>query len=206
MFGMMDFRAMRSGLRRGREERLRLLTRGERAFLWSYTILSSLLAPVGVVLLVFGGSAVRGIALVCLFLGLLAMAVPISPFLRARVRRREAGLLAGSAQAGFRQQGIRAGLSQGDCRAPVGSRRRSWVVVDTQRASVRPEPWPTDRLRVSPSPAQDPTWLTGQHRTAKAFLPATRPASRPLRPKTSTRFPEQTPGLQHAGRKDRLRV
>ena len=87
MFGMMDFRAMRSGLRRGREERLRLLTRGERAFLWSYTILSSLLAPVGVVLLVFGGSAVRGIALVCLFLGLLAMAVPISPFLRARVRQ-----------------------------------------------------------------------------------------------------------------------
>jgi hypothetical protein len=87
---------VRSGLRRGREERRRLLTRGERVFAWSYTLLVSLLAPVGVVLLIAGSGAAHGVGIALLVLGLLAMAVPISPLLRARVRRREA-------RAGWRQ-------------------------------------------------------------------------------------------------------
>lgn len=78
---------IRSGLRQGREERRRLLTRGERVFAWSYTMLVSLLAPAGVVLLVFDNGAARGVGIALLVLALLGMAVPISPFLRARVRR-----------------------------------------------------------------------------------------------------------------------
>ncbi len=64
----------------------------------------------------------------------------------------------------------------------------------TQRASVRPGR-PTDRLRVSPSPAQDPTRLTGRHSKRHSFLPTTRPTSRPLRPQTSSRLPEQARGI-----------
>jgi hypothetical protein len=86
----MDLSDIRSGLRRGRAERRRLLTRGERVFARSYTLLASLLVPVAVVLLVVGSGATRGVGIALLVVGLLAMAVPISPFLRARVRRREA--------------------------------------------------------------------------------------------------------------------
>ena len=64
----------------------------------------------------------------------------------------------------------------------------------TQRASVRPGR-PTDRLRVSPSPAQDPTRLTGRHSKRHSFLPTARPTSRPLRPQTSSLLPEQARGL-----------
>lgn len=48
-------------------------------------MLVSLLAPAGVVLLDNG--AARGVGIALLVLALLGMAVPISPFLRARVRR-----------------------------------------------------------------------------------------------------------------------
>jgi Zn-dependent protease with chaperone function len=81
---------IRNGLKRGREERRRVLTTGERVFAWSYTVLSSLLIPAGVVLLLTGSGATHGIGIVLLAIGLLAMAVPISPLLRARVRQREA--------------------------------------------------------------------------------------------------------------------
>jgi hypothetical protein len=67
-----------------------MLTRGERVFAWSYTVLSSLLIPLGVVLLLAGSGATHGIGIALLVIGLLTMAVPISPLLRARVRRREA--------------------------------------------------------------------------------------------------------------------
>jgi hypothetical protein len=43
------------------------------------------------------------------------------------------------------------------------SRRRSSVVADDTTSIGQARAWPTDRLRVSPSPAQDPTRLTGQH-------------------------------------------
>jgi hypothetical protein len=81
---------IRSGLKLGREERRRVLTTGERVFAWSYTVLSSLLIPLGVVLLLAGSGAIHGVGIALLVIGLLAMAVPISPLLRARVRRREA--------------------------------------------------------------------------------------------------------------------
>jgi hypothetical protein len=81
---------IRSTLKRGREERRRVLTTGERVFAWSYTVLSSLLIPVGVVLLLAGSGATHGIGIALLVIGLLTMAVPISPLLRTRVRRREA--------------------------------------------------------------------------------------------------------------------
>jgi len=42
------------------------------------------------VLLLFGSGATHGVGIALLVIGLLAMAVPISPLLRARVRRREA--------------------------------------------------------------------------------------------------------------------
>jgi hypothetical protein len=66
-----------------------MLTRGERVFMWGYTIFVSLLAPIGVGLLVWGSGSAHSVGIVLLFLSLVTMAVPISPFLRARVRRRE---------------------------------------------------------------------------------------------------------------------
>jgi hypothetical protein len=66
------------------------VTRGERVFARSYTLLASLLVPVAIVLLIVGSGAAHGVGIALLVVGLLAMAVPISPFLRARVRRREA--------------------------------------------------------------------------------------------------------------------
>lgn len=81
---------IRSGLRRGRGERRRLLAGRERFFIWSYTLLTSLLVPVGVVLLIVGSGAAHQVGIALLVVGLLTMAVPISPFLKARVRRREA--------------------------------------------------------------------------------------------------------------------
>jgi hypothetical protein len=87
---VMRLSRIRSGLTSGREERRRLLSRGERVFVWSYTLLVSLLAPGGVVLLIIGSGVAHGLGIALLVAGLLAMAVPISLLLRARVRRREA--------------------------------------------------------------------------------------------------------------------
>lgn len=70
--------------------RRRLRTRGERIVVWSYTVIVSLFAPAGVVLLMWGSGAARSVGIALLVVGLVVMAVPISPFLRARVRRREA--------------------------------------------------------------------------------------------------------------------
>lgn len=86
----MRIRDVKSALRRGREERRRLLTRGERGFAWSVAVTPSLLVLGGIALLVWGKSAGHGVGIALLIVALLLMAVPISPFLRARVRRREA--------------------------------------------------------------------------------------------------------------------
>jgi Zn-dependent protease with chaperone function len=86
----MRIRGMRSALKRGREERRRLLTRGERAFAWSLAVTPSLLVLGGITLLMWGRGAEHGVGIALLIVALLLMAVPISPFLRARVRRREA--------------------------------------------------------------------------------------------------------------------
>jgi hypothetical protein len=82
---------IRSNLRRGREERRKLLTRPERVVAWAFAFLPGLLVLVGVVLLVGGDGGMRVVGIVLLVLALLAMTAPISPILRARVRRREAG-------------------------------------------------------------------------------------------------------------------
>jgi hypothetical protein len=78
---------VRSVMRRNREARRRLLTRGERMIGWGFAFLPPLLVFVGVVVLANGAGKGLGIAL--LVVGLLLMLVPISPILRARVRRRE---------------------------------------------------------------------------------------------------------------------
>jgi hypothetical protein len=78
---------LRETMRRHREARRKLLTRGERIFGWSFSMLPPILVFIGVLLLISGGTLAVGIAL--LILGLLMLAVPTSPILRARVRRRE---------------------------------------------------------------------------------------------------------------------
>ena len=74
-------------MRRNREARRRLLTREERMNGWGFAFLPPMLVFVGVVVLAIGAEKGLGIAL--LVVGLLLMLVPISPILRARVRRRE---------------------------------------------------------------------------------------------------------------------
>jgi hypothetical protein len=79
-----------SVLRQRREEQRKLLTRGERVFAWSFTLAPSLLVLGGIALLVGSKGTWHGLGIALLIAALLLMAFPISPFLRARVRRREA--------------------------------------------------------------------------------------------------------------------
>ena len=67
-----------------------MLTRGERAFAWTFAFAPSVLVLGGIALLVWGKGAGRGVGITLLIVALLLVAVPISPFLQARVRRREA--------------------------------------------------------------------------------------------------------------------
>ena len=83
------------GMRRSREKLRRELTPGERRFFYGYALVSPLSAPAGIVLLVFGSHGVRGVGIGLLLLALVMAAVPISPILRARIRRREQGSDAG---------------------------------------------------------------------------------------------------------------
>jgi hypothetical protein len=86
----MSIRDVRSTLKRRREERRRQLTRGERAFAWSLAFAPSLLVLGGIALLVWGNGVGHSVGIALLVVALLLMAVPISPFLQARVRRRKA--------------------------------------------------------------------------------------------------------------------
>jgi hypothetical protein len=79
-----------SNMRRHREERRRLLTRGERIVAGAFILGPSLFTVAGIVLLLSVHGAAHAIGIALLILGLLMMTVPISPFLRTRVRRREA--------------------------------------------------------------------------------------------------------------------
>jgi hypothetical protein len=87
---MMSLNTVTAALRRGREERRRLLTRKERIFAWVLAFLPSLLGLLGAVLLIGGTGAAQAIGIALLALALATMAIPISPLLRVRVRRREA--------------------------------------------------------------------------------------------------------------------
>lgn len=85
----MGIRDVRGALKRRREERQRL-TRGERALAWSLAFAPSLLVLGGIALLMWGKGAGHGVGIALLIVALLLMAVPISPFLQARARRRKA--------------------------------------------------------------------------------------------------------------------
>jgi len=78
---------VRSVMRRNREARRRLLTRGERIIGWGFAFLPQMLVFIGVVVLANGAG--KGLGIVLLVVGLLLTTVPITPMLRARVRRRE---------------------------------------------------------------------------------------------------------------------
>lgn len=81
--------SLRENLRRSRAQTRKLLTPGERRFAYGYTVLGIVLPPLAIGLLVFGAGSARGVGIGLLIVALGMMAVPISPFLRARVRRRE---------------------------------------------------------------------------------------------------------------------
>jgi hypothetical protein len=81
---------IRAGLRRNRRARRELLTGWERAVAWTMLLLSVALPPAGVIILLSaGGSSLRVVGIAMLVLALVVMAVPISPILQARVRRRQ---------------------------------------------------------------------------------------------------------------------
>ena len=65
------------------------LTAGERFAAYSYLLLTSLLPPLAVGLLLLGPGSTRPVGIGLLLVALVLLAVPISPILRARVRRRE---------------------------------------------------------------------------------------------------------------------
>jgi len=64
------------------------LTRGERVFFFVWFVVALVLVPVGMVLLLASGST-RTVGLVCLVAGVVQMAVPVAPILKARVKRRD---------------------------------------------------------------------------------------------------------------------
>lgn len=80
---------LRAGMRRRRRQRRELLTRGERIVAWTMVLLSAVLVPAGLVILLSGGSGLRPVGIALLVVALVVMAVPISPILQARVRRRQ---------------------------------------------------------------------------------------------------------------------
>jgi hypothetical protein len=65
------------------------LTPGERRFAYGHTVLGVILPGVSIGMVVLGTGSTRSVGIGLLFFALLLMAIPISPFLRARVRRRE---------------------------------------------------------------------------------------------------------------------
>jgi hypothetical protein len=81
---------LRSSLARQREERRRLLTRGERVFGWGFSVLPPIVVLGAVLLLLTATGTARDVGIGLLLVALLAMVVPVSPVLRSRVRRREA--------------------------------------------------------------------------------------------------------------------
>lgn len=76
------------GIRRGRDWRRQHLTLGERVFATSWLLLGFVLLLGGGLLAVFDRQ-LRLVGVALLIIGLLVNAVPISPFLRARLRKRE---------------------------------------------------------------------------------------------------------------------
>lgn len=83
--------ALMATMRRNREARRELLTRGERAVGWLLAFLPTILLVGAIALLISGhGAAAHALGIALLILTLVVAAVPISPLLSARVRRRPA--------------------------------------------------------------------------------------------------------------------
>jgi hypothetical protein len=59
-------------------------------FWYGMGVLVTLLPPLAIGLLAFGGEGVRPVGIGLLFAALVVYAVPVSPILHARIRRREA--------------------------------------------------------------------------------------------------------------------
>ncbi len=80
---------LRAGMRRRRRVRRELLTLGERVFAWTMTLFGVIAVPAGIIILLLSDSGLRVVGIVLLLVALVVMAVPASPILRARVRRRQ---------------------------------------------------------------------------------------------------------------------
>ena len=80
---------VRAGIRRRRRVRRELLTLGERIVAWTMVLLSAVLVPAGLIILLTVGPSLRPVGIALLVLALVVTAVPISPILQARVRRRQ---------------------------------------------------------------------------------------------------------------------
>jgi len=76
-------------MRRIRRELRAQLTLGERAVAYCWVLLTFVLPPLAIGLLVLGTDSTRPIGIGLLLVALFLYAVPISPILRSRVRRRE---------------------------------------------------------------------------------------------------------------------
>jgi hypothetical protein len=73
-----------------RRELRQQLTVGERVFYYTWSTLILVLPIVAFALAAFGSGTVRAVGVILLFVTLIVYAVPISPILRRRIRRREA--------------------------------------------------------------------------------------------------------------------
>jgi hypothetical protein len=83
-----NIRNVPRNMRRLREVRRKRLTRGDRILGWTLALGPGVLVVIAVALLLFDHARAVGIAL--LIVALVVMAVPVSPLLGAKVRRREA--------------------------------------------------------------------------------------------------------------------
>jgi hypothetical protein len=84
-----SLRSLRESMRGSRAKLREQLTPWERRFFYGYALISPLLAPLAIALLLFGPSGMRDVGIGLLLVALVVVAVPISPILRARIRRRE---------------------------------------------------------------------------------------------------------------------
>jgi hypothetical protein len=76
--------------KRIRSELREQLTSGELAFWYGMVVLVLVLPALAICVLILGGNDLRGVGIGLLFVTIVVYAVPVSPILRARVRRREA--------------------------------------------------------------------------------------------------------------------
>jgi hypothetical protein len=81
--------SLRQTMRHSHAQLRKELTPNERRFYYGYIVVGMVVPSAAIWLLFLGRGTARAVGIGLLLLALLVMAVPISPFLRARVRRRE---------------------------------------------------------------------------------------------------------------------